>query len=79
MHQIEERERIERAVLVGVELPGDDSHSVAESMGELERLAYTAGAQVAGRVIQKKSRPDGSTFLGKGKALEVADLCILRR
>ncbi|MCL5057421.1 MAG: GTPase HflX [Actinobacteria bacterium] len=75
MHQNDNSERIERAVLVGIELPGDDSHSVEESMRELERLTDTAGAEVAGRIIQKKSRPDGSTFLGKGKAQELTDLC----
>lgn len=75
MHQNDNSDRIERAVLVGMELPGDDSHSVEESIRELERLTDTAGAGVAGRIIQKKSRPDGATFLGKGKAREVADLC----
>ena len=75
MHRNDNGERIERAVLVGIELPGDDSRSAEESMRELERLTDTAGAEMAGRIIQKKSRPDGSTFLGKGKARELTDLC----
>ncbi|MFZ5631246.1 MAG: GTPase HflX [Bacillota bacterium] len=65
----------EKAVLVGIELPGDDINAVEESMNELARLADTAGAGVVGRLVQKKSRPDVSTFLGRGKALEAARLC----
>lgn len=65
----------EKAVLVGIELPADNSDMVEESMNELGRLADTAGAVVEGSLVQKKQRPDVSTFLGRGKALEVAALC----
>lgn len=66
----------ERAVLVGVESEA--------SLDELERLADTAGARVVGRALQKRLKPDGATFIGSGKAGELAldcqaleaDLCI---
>ena len=75
VHKSNQASQIERAVLVGVELPGDDRVSLEESMNELSRLADTAGAEVVGRLVQKKSRPDSATFLGKGKAGELAPLC----
>jgi GTP-binding protein HflX len=44
------------------------------SMDELERLAITAGANVLGRVMQQRQLPDNATYLGKGKAQELANL-----
>jgi GTPase len=41
---------------------------------ELRGLAQTAGIQVAGTLVQKKDRPDQSTYLGKGKVSELAQL-----
>lgn len=75
VHKNNDASQIERAVLVGVELPGDHRVSLEESMNELSRLADTAGAKVVGRLVQKKTRPDTTTFLGKGKAGELAPLC----
>lgn len=64
----------ERAILVGV----DRSNPVwplAESLGELEQLANTAGAEVVGSTSQKLNSPNPRTFIGSGKAEEVAGLC----
>lgn len=58
----------ERAILVGL-----DS---TESIDELERLADTAGAAVLDKVLQQKSKPDPATFIGQGKA---NDLALLRQ
>ena len=44
------------------------------SLDELERLAKTAGAQVAGRVQQQRTLPDAKTYVGKGKAEEIRAL-----
>ena len=52
---------------------------------ELRRLAETAGAEVVGSFLQKRSKPDGALFIGKGRAEELArecqaleaDLCIM--
>ena len=67
----------ERAVLMGIENE--------ESLAELKRLAETAGAEVAGVFLQKRSKPDGALFIGKGRAEELArecqaleaDICVL--
>ncbi len=69
-----ERER-EKAVLVGVEAPGEDPAQVAYSLEELARLADTAGADVIRQVVQKRSRPDAATWLGRGKSEELAETC----
>ena len=53
----------ERALLVGI-----DSE---KSLDELQALAESAGAQVVGRVFQKRPRPDTATFVGSGKAVEL--------
>ena len=55
----------ESAVIVGVELP--DRPSIDENLDELAGLAETAGAEVVGRLTQKRSAPDQTTYLGKGK------------
>ena len=62
----------ERAVLVGLDLPGD-TLEVSVSLDELERLAETAGLEVVGRVTQKASNPHPRYYLGKGKLQELLD------
>jgi GTP-binding protein HflX len=63
--------RLERVVLVGV--AADGSVEAAErSVDELRRLAETAGAEVLDAMIQRRARPDAGTFIGKGKARELA-------
>jgi GTP-binding protein HflX len=55
----------ESAILVGVFLsnqPNDD-----EVLQELAGLAETAGAEVVGRLTQRRDTPDVTTYLGKGK------------
>ncbi|MEG0027298.1 MAG: GTPase HflX [Raoultibacter sp.] len=64
----------ERAILVGI----DRSNLVwplEESLAELERLANTAGVQVVGSTSQRLNAPHPRTFIGSGKAEEVAGLC----
>ncbi|MDQ3701065.1 MAG: GTPase HflX [Chloroflexota bacterium] len=48
---------------------------VADSLAELDQLAWTAGAEVVGTLTQKMDRPDAATFLGKGKVEELRSLC----
>ena len=64
----------ERAVLVGIDRP-TDSWPVASSLEELGRLVDTAGAQVVATTTQRLSSPNPKTFIGSGKAEEVAELC----
>ncbi len=47
-------------------------------MDELGRLAMAAGARVVGRVIQERDKPHSRTFIGPGKAKEIADLAKAR-
>ena len=46
-----------------------------ESLEELASLAETAGAMVITRVIQNRQKPDPATFIGSGKAEELALVC----
>ncbi len=64
---------VERAVLVGVDR-GRRDWPLDESLAELERLSDTAGLDVAGVVTQRLDKPHPRTFIGSGKAEEVAAL-----
>ena len=61
----------ERALLVGTVEPGTDLRAL-DPLDELTRLAETAGAVVVDRLVQKRERPDPRTYIGKGKAAELA-------
>ncbi len=63
----------ERAVLVTVQLPGRH-FDPDDPLGELRALAETAGAEVVGELMQRLRRPTGRTYLGRGKARELAEL-----
>ena len=63
----------EKAILVGVILPGSTSDP-RDPLGELASLAKTAGALVVGQILQRRHRPDAGTFVGSGKVKEIADL-----
>ncbi len=68
------REFRERIVLVGVVSPGIDAEEVEANLDELALLVDTAGADVAARTVQRRSRPDPATFVGRGKAHQLAEL-----
>ncbi len=65
----------ERAVLVGTVLPGSDRETEEENLLELARLARAAGAKVQHALMQERRSPDVSTYIGKGKVEELAELC----
>ena len=46
--------------------------SAEESLGELRDLALSAGAEIAGEILQRRDRPDPATLIGKGKLEEIA-------
>lgn len=58
----------EVALLVSVDTGEFDAEV---SINELEELAHTAGAEVIGKVIQKKEAPEKATFVGVGKLAEI--------
>ena len=63
--------RLERVVLVG--LTGTGASDDAEiSLRELAALAETAGSVVLDGLLQRRRVPDASTYLGSGKAAELA-------
>jgi len=65
--------RLERVVLMGVWTEG--TLAMAEnSLRELSRLAETAGSLVLDALIQRRGRPDAATYVGAGKARELADI-----
>ncbi len=63
----------EKAILVGIDRP-DSKWRLESSLSELERLAYTAGADVVATTSQKLLKPNPATFVGSGKADEIARL-----
>ena len=65
---------IEKAILIGID-KSDPNWPLEESLAELERLANTAGAEIVATISQKITTPNPRTFIGKGKAEEVASLC----
>ncbi len=72
--EVEYRElRLERVVLIGVWTEGDLSDA-ENSLYELSRLAETAGSQILDGLIQRRPRPDPATYVGAGKAAELAEI-----
>src|SRR5512146_2805885 len=65
--------RLERVVLIGVWTEGTLA-SAENSMLELSRLAETAGSQVLDGLIQRRGRVDPATYVGAGKAAELAEI-----
>ena len=69
-------EGLERAILVGIEYKNAlDDDSAESSLAELARLADTAGASVVATTTQRLDAPNPRTFVGSGKAEEIADMC----
>lgn len=62
---------MEKAVLIGLVTFESSEEQTNEYLEELAFLAKTAGAKPIKKFIQKLSKPDKNTFLGKGKIEEV--------
>ncbi len=62
----------ETVILVAVDTEGQER--TERSLDELSELARTAGANVAGRLIQSRESVHPATYIGKGKLLELKDL-----
>ena len=65
---------VQRAFLVGVQLPGMTTEVEERSLDELALLTETAGADPVDRELVKRDRIDPATFIGSGKAAELASL-----
>ncbi|HRZ38149.1 MAG TPA: GTPase HflX [Candidatus Paceibacterota bacterium] len=71
--------RTERVFLIGAELKSRRTWDVRDSLEELAQLADTAGGVVVGDCVQKLERPTPGTFIGSGKAEELAERCRAER
>ncbi len=67
--------RLERVVLVGVWTDGT-SADADNSLAELAALAETAGSEVLEGMIQRRDKPDASTYIGSGKAQELREIVL---
>jgi len=65
---------IQRAFLVGVELPGITTDDASRSLEELTLLTDTAGSEPIDQELVRRSRIDVATYIGSGKADELASL-----
>lgn len=65
---------VQRAFLVGVQMPGMSTQEEERSLEELGRLTDTAGADPVDQELVKRDRIDAATFIGSGKAEELAAL-----
>ncbi len=63
----------ERAILVGA-VEGQNEREEREVMEELIALSRTADIEVLHVITQRKSKPDPSYFIGRGKAEQIRDL-----
>ena len=64
----------ERCILVGLKCKESRTLGDSDDLSELAELSKTAGAEVKRKVIQERDNPDGTYFVGKGKAEELANL-----
>lgn len=69
-----ERSFREKILLVGVTFAPAHDDDTEASLDELELLVDTAGADVVGRVVQRRTRPEPSTYIGSGKVAELKEL-----
>lgn len=74
---LRESEEKERAVIVGLccRIFSEEENSGEESFEELAALLDTAGGVVVATVLQNRGEPDVRSYIGEGKAREIASLC----
>ncbi len=66
----------EKAVIVGVLLPGESPEKLDEQLAELQSLLDTLGVQVTGRIVQKRQKLTPNCYIGVGKVQEIKDLAV---
>lgn len=64
--------RLEKVVLAGIY--ATDLEEAENSLHELAALAETAGSEVLDGLLQRRDNPDPATYLGSGKAKELAEI-----
>jgi len=64
--------QMQKAILVGIQLPKMEASEVQSSLQELSRLVTTLGYQVIGQISQKRGSTKSAQLLGDGKLQELA-------
>ena len=72
MELYDNSEKIQRALLVGIDTGEYDSEA---SMAELYELVESAGAKPVASMTQKREKPDGATAIGSGRLDEIMVFC----
>ena len=72
MELYDNSEKIQRALLVGIDTGEYDSEA---SMAELYELVESAGAEPVASMTQKREKPDGATAIGSGRLDEIMVFC----
>lgn len=68
----------ERVVVASVLMPDSEASEATDPLAEIEGLAAAAGAEVVGRVTQRRAKPHVRSAFGPGKIEEIAALCKAR-
>jgi GTPase len=86
MKMAQSANRTERVLLVGVSVKGrvrapggQAAATTRDSMAELKELAESAGAEVAGELLQTRESLDPATLVGRGKLEEIRTEAETRR
>ena len=72
MELYENKQKIQRALLVGIDTGEYDAEG---SIEELSELVESAGADPVAIVMQKRDKPDGATCIGSGRLEEIKEFC----
>lgn len=64
----------ERTLLVGIYGPDTVRIQAEEYLNELELLTNTAGGITVDKILQNRTQPDSSTYVGKGKLRELKQM-----
>lgn len=64
---------MENVLTVGLQTRSPNGQAMPASLRELAQLVETAGGQVLESHLQKLSKPDPATFIGKGKAHQLCE------
>ena len=64
----------EKVILIGLNIKGQNIEDYHDSMEELKLLAETADLEIIQIIIQNLTKPNISTFIGKGKLQEISHL-----